>query len=475
LVIILAGLDTRYSRTGSHTWTHLIPFMEIRSVQWIYYYYTRRIILYAFVFITMLIVSCVVYYYGTLYKVSEAQKGYLALTGATVLVGEDLVTSQNTTVLIHDGIIVRVGNDKDIDIPSDATILDMNGYTLVPGLLDLHVHLGSPELDVGQKPHLLTMPKLIADWVRFIPGTRRAFLNHGVTTVRSLGDEYEWIMDLRQQLRDGVLEGPRLFAAGPIFTTKGGHPVATFGIDPMSDAVRLPATPDEARDLVNALVNGDSSVDLIKVVQERGNPKRLSLEPIAPDVLGAIVTEAHKHDLPVIAHWGTLEDLKDVLAAGVDGLEHLEARGVLEGWPMETLDLLVESKVPLSPTLMVTNVVVEPDVHKQLRKRVGEFHDAGGRIVLGTDAGMPGVPFGASVHQELELLVESGLMPREALKAATSEAAKELGTGHIGAIEPGRAADLVLVRNNPIQDIQAIRNVVMVFLDGRLVVDRFAD
>lgn len=84
---------------------------------------------------------------------------------------------------------------------------------------------------------------------------------------------------------------------------------------------------------------------------------------------------------------------------------------------------------------------------------------------------MPGIPFGASVHRERELLVESGLTPQEALKAATSEAAKELRTGHIGVIEPGRTADLVVVHNNPIQDIQAIRNVVMVFREGRLVMD----
>lgn len=435
----------------------------------------RSITLYTFSFLIILIAACVAYYHGTLYKASEAQKGYLALTSATVLVGEDLAPWQDTTVLIQDGTIIEVGKEEDIGIPSGATVLDLKGYTLLPGLIDLHVHLGSPELEVGQEPRLLTMPKLIADWVRFVPGTRRALLNHGVTTVRSLGDEYKWITDFRQQLLDGVLEGPRLFAAGPIFTTKGGHPVLTFGTDPMSDMVRLPTTPDEARDLVNELVNGARSVDLIKVVQERGDPKRLSLEPIPPDVLRAIVTEAHKYDLPVIAHWGTQEDLKDVLAAGVDGLEHLEARGVMEGWPMEILDLLLVSKVPLSPTLMVTDVVIEPDVHKQLRKRVEDFHVAGGRIVLGTDAGMPGVPFGASVHRELELLVESGLTPQEALRAATSEAAKELRTDHIGAIEPGRTADLMVVPNNPIQDIQAIKNVVMVFREGRLVVDIKSD
>jgi len=427
-----------------------------------------RIVLYVILLVIILAAVGYAFYATTLYKSGTPQEGYLALTGATVLFGEDLEARDNTTVLIHNGLIIQVEDDDEIDIPSEATVLDLSGYTLMPGLIDMHVHMGSQEREVGQNLGPLSMPKLVIDWMRFFLDHRRALLSHGVTSVRSLGDEYTWIMDLRRQLEDGTLEGPRLFAAGPIFTTLGGHPIATFGADPASDMVRVPATPEEARNAVRDLASGDNKVDLIKVVQDRGSPERRSLEPIVSEILSAIVAEAHEHDLPVIAHWGTLEDLKDVLTAGVDGLEHLEARGALEGWPEEILELLVERAIPLSPTLTVTDVVIPLQVHQQLRQRLKEFHVAGGRVVVGTDAGMPGVFFGASVHRELELLVASGLTPQEALKAATSEAAKALRIDYIGAIVPERAADLVVVDGNPIQEIRDTRNVVMVLRDGRI-------
>jgi enamidase len=109
---------------------------------------------------------------------------------------------------------------------------------------------------------------------------------------------------------------------------------------------------------------------------------------------------------------------------------------------------------------------------KEPQQQLTAFHAAGGRVVVGSDAGMPGVRFGPGVHRELELLVESGLTPQEALKAATSQAAHVLRTDQIGAIETGRAADLVVVDGDPLQRIQGTQNVVMVFRDGRLVVDR---
>jgi len=115
--------------------------------------------------------------------------------------------------------------------------------------------------------------------------------------------------------------------------------------------------------------------------------------------------------------------------------------------------------------------VIPPEVHQQLRQRTGEFHSAGGHIIVGSDAPINGVPFGAGVHRELELLVESGFTPQEALKAATSESSKVLRADNIGVIETGRAADIVVVSGNPLQDIKATQNVVMVFRDGRLVVD----
>jgi imidazolonepropionase-like amidohydrolase len=438
---------------------------------------TIKVALYAISVIAIVAVAGVVYYFTTLYTAGPQQQGYLVLTGATVLVGEELESRSGMTVLIRDGIIIQVSQANEIDIPSEAVTLDLSGYTLIPGLIDLHVHLGAPELDVGQEFGPTGMPRLFLDFIRFYPGKRRSFFSHGVTTVRSLGDDYAWIMDARRMLRAGELEGPRLYAAGPMFTTPGGHPVVTIGVDSESDSLRLPSTPDEARRAVQELARGDNRVDLIKVIQERGSPER-PLQPIAPEVLRAIVEEAHQHGLPVVAHWGTLQDLQDLLAAGVDGLEHLEARGGLESWPEDVLQSLVDRKVSITPTLAVVEAAtlrprspLPPHVMQKPKERVGEFHNAGGRVVVGSDAGMPGVLAGRGVHRELELLVASGLTPREALRAATSEAAKVLRNDRIGAILPGRAADLVVINGNPLQQIQAARNVMMVFRDGRIVVD----
>lgn len=416
-----------------------------------------------------------VFYLVTLYPAGPAQQGRLALVGATVLAGDDLEPVSGATVLVEDGMIVEVGPSGAVPVPSDATVIDLTGLTVLPGLIDLHVHLGSPELDAHQEPGLTTMPRIVLDAMRLAPGHRRAALEHGVTAVRNLGDEHGWIMDLRRQVDDGTLEGPRVFASGPLFTTAGGHPIATLGADPTSDLVRVPATADEAQRMVRQLASGDDGVDLIKVVQDRGGADR-PLEPIAADVLEAIVAEAHANSLTVTAHWGTFADLEELLAAGVDGLEHIESRDLLGGWPDDLLAELVERDLPITATLTITEAALPPDVMPEvmetLRQRVGEFHDAGGRVVVGSDAARPGVRFGAGVHRELELLVESGLTPHQALRAATVDAASVLGSDHLGVIASGRAADLLVVDGDPTTDVAAARDVVLVFRDGRLVVDR---
>src|SRR5690606_19141628 len=250
-----------------------------------------------------------------------------------------------------------------------------------------------------------------------------------------------------------------------------GHPVVTIGVDPGSDGVRIPESPAEARRAVRALTGGDDPVDLIKVVQERGGRRR-SLQPLPPEILYAIVAEAHANGVPVAAHWGTADDLREVLDAGVDDLQHLEARGQLGGWPEDLLAALVQDDIPLSPTLAVSEVSLPPDVHRRLRTALEQFHAAGGRVAAGSDAGMPGVGFGAGLHRELELLVDSGLSARGAVQAATSVAADVLGADDIGAIATGRAADLVVVDGDPTGDITALADVVLVFRDGRTVVDR---
>lgn len=423
-------------------------------------------------------VTGAVFYEATLYRAGPPQRGDLALIGATVLAGEDLQPIANGVVLIRDGVIAEVGETADVAIPAGATVIDATGHTLLPGLIDLHVHLGSPELDARQEPGLTDLPGMFLDALRLAPGHRRAALEHGVTTVRNLGDEHGWISDLRGQIEDGTLEGPRVFISGPLFTTAGGHPIATFGVEPTSDAVRVPMTPDEAGRMVTELATGDDPVDVIKVVQDRGSPER-PLEPIAPDVLAAIVAEAHAHGLDVTAHWGTLADLAELLAVGIDGLEHIESRDLLDGWPEDVLAELSARDIPVTATLVVSEAALPPEEMPEalaaLQQRVGELHAAGGRVVVGSDAARPGVQFGTGVHRELELLVASGMTPRQALLAATVEAARVLGADQLGVIAPGRAADLVVIAGDPTADIATIRNVVMTFRDGRLAFDARGD
>jgi imidazolonepropionase-like amidohydrolase len=176
----------------------------------------------------------------------------------------------------------------------------------------------------------------------------------------------------------------------------------------------------------------------------------------------------------VVAHWGRLEDLDDLLTAGIDGLEHLDSRDLLDSWPEEILAEIVARGLPLSPTLAVSEAAFaarDPTILARFQQRTLEFHREGGRVTVGSDAAMPGVPFGGGVHRELEPLVEAGLTPRDALLAATSAAADALRSEEVGVIEPGRAADLLAVGGDPFEDIGAIGSIVAVWRDGRLVVD----
>src|SRR3712207_3400698 len=145
----------------------------------------------------------------TSYPAGEPHRGSLALRGGTVLAGPDLHPLEGATVLVTDGVITAVGPDTEVQLPAGTEEVDVTGHTVLPGLVDLHVHLGSPELAAGEQLAWWRWPHLVADSLRFVPGTRRALLESGVTSVRSLGDDHAWVIEMRSLLRDGELEGDR--------------------------------------------------------------------------------------------------------------------------------------------------------------------------------------------------------------------------------------------------------------------------
>ncbi|WP_051297573.1 amidohydrolase family protein [Brevibacterium album] len=355
-------------------------------------------------------------WHGMRYRAQAPHSGALVIRGAQVLCGEGLAPAPGASVLVRDGVIAEVGDR--VTSPADAQLLEAPGTTVMPGLIDAHVHLGYPELEDGEEFGPGDLPRHIWNAARHVPDARRALLAHGVTTVRSLGDELAWVLDLREAVSAGTLEGPRILCAGPVLTTPGGHPVSTHGTDAEGDSVRLPRTPAEA---------GADGIEHLT--------------------------------------------MRDPAAATAD-LEHTTGRR----WPEGLLERMAAAGTVLAPTLAVEHSAraaasgAGAEARERVRARLREAHAAGIPVIAGSDAAVPGVPFGAGLVEEVAELSAAGLGHREALRAATSVAARALGARDTGAVEPGRAADLLLVRGDPLSDLGALCRVSRVLRAGRLVI-----
>ncbi|GAA1224494.1 hypothetical protein GCM10009676_02570 [Prauserella halophila] len=248
--------------------------------------------------------------------------------------------------------------------------------------------------------------------------------------------------------------------------------MATRGATSRDDWVRVPTSPEHGREQVAAVAGGSDRhdpVDVVKVVQDRGDPARRALEPMAPAVLTAVADEAHRHGVPVVAHWGTPADLAELLEAGVDHLQHLEPRGPLDGWPSGVLETMVARGITLAPTLAVTEPLFDDDTARTIRRRVLDVHEAGGTLLAGSDTGMPGVAPGRGLLREIELLAACGLTAREALRTATTAPAAALDLEDAGVLSPGAVADLVAVRGDPLTEVGALRRVGLVLCRGVVV------
>lgn len=364
---------------------------------------------------------------------------------------------EDKAMIIEDGSISAfVEENKLLD---DIDRIDLqNGYA-IPGLFDSHIHLGGVPGVEGY-----SLPGMMLEFLRSFPNTRKKFLQYGVTTVVSLGDGHPQGIEIREDIASGKLAGPRLLVAGPMLTSPGGHPVSTIfeGNEyAIQYATRQLDDPQEARNEVNRLA--EDGVDLIKVIYTAG--RNNELPRMKYEVLEAIIDQAHRRDLKVVVHTDTRKDINDAIRAGADGLEHivLDLGDEID----QILGKVEEQNIEVVPTYAVIQKISDQNSKDNIHAEFTKWLQYDIPIVLGTDAG--NIPAGESVYTEMQLYVQAGMSPYEALQTATINAARHVGLESVlGSLEPGKHADLVVFEVNPLEHIQNIQSPRMVFKEGNL-------
>jgi imidazolonepropionase-like amidohydrolase len=370
----------------------------------------------------------------------------LAITGATVFDGTGAEPRQ-ATVLIRDGRIAGVG--ATLAIPEGVPVIHADGLALLPGLFDLHTHLTASGV-IGTR----------ADWLKNV----KSYLVRGITTVDEFGTYGETFEPYRKLLAGAP--SPRILFASRL-STPGGHGAEAGRGEDFSYEV---LTPRQGRAAVQKAV--PYHPDLIKVFTDgwRYNtaPDMTSMDEAT---LAAIVDEAHKSNLPVLTHTVTLARAKIAARAGVDVLAHGVGDADVDA---ELIALMKSHHMRYVSTLAVYEPrgqqVQQPARAARwqyLLRNIAALRAGGITFSVGTDGGETGTPHGESTLRELELLVQGGLTPAEALVAATRNSAEAVHATDRGTIAEGKVADLVLVDGQPWRDISDIRKTRRVFLGGR--------
>jgi imidazolonepropionase-like amidohydrolase len=387
---------------------------------------------------------------------------------------------EEPVIVITDGRIASIvaRNGGRPNIPAGARRIDLPGMTLLPGLIDMHVHLTSSPFIRGYRRLEVTD----AFWPTLGVPNAQKMLEAGFTTIRSMGAGNYADVGIRQGIDRGFYPGPRIVAAGPSFGPTGGHcdtndlpPSITF-----RDGERGVNGPDEVRARVRELRRRGAQV--IKVCAT-GGVFSINTEPGAQQMteaeLSAAVAEAHMLGLKVAAHAHGTDGIKTAIRAGVDTIEHASflddeairlarERGTWLSMDVYNTDYtLTEGEKNGVPQ---ENLDKERQVGTRQRESFRQSVRAGVRHVFGTDAGV--YPHGTGARQ-FHVMVNHGMTPIQAIRTATSNAAEALGrSADVGTIEVGRFGDLVAVTRDPLTDVRALEDVMVVIKGGVLATDR---
>ena len=395
----------------------------------------------------------------------------IAIPGASVM--------GPSTIIIDNGRIQSVEGDH-LAAPPGAALIDLRGKTVLPGLIDSHVHLAT---DAGGEARLVReMRQEPALNALEAQSNGMKTLRAGFTTVRNLGDDGGITLALRDAIARGWVQGPRIVDAAQSLSTTGGHMDGRGALNDdlvahLPDPENLCDSTESCRRVVRRQI--DRGADVIKFATTGGVNSGTGLATrMFGDEAKSLVETAHAYGRKVAVHAHGADGIKLALRAGADSIEH---GTVMDD---EILRLMREKGTYYVPTLSTVNGYLErlakdpnayaPAVKKQVDWRIGitgqslaKAYPAGVRIAFGTDAGV-------SKHgrnaDEFELMVKFGMPPVEALKAATVNAADLLGlASEVGTIEAGKSADIIAVTGDPLEDVTVLKQVEFVMARGEVV------
>ncbi len=384
-----------------------------------------------------------------------------------------------SSILIHDDRIVWV--QSGFTTPAGAEIIDLSNQTVLPGLIDCHVHITQSFHKGDPIRNAVTR----SEYDNEIDGVNnaRADLMAGFTTIRDVGSPTQVVVALKRAVNAGVIPGPRMWVAGVPLGPTGGHGDAANGLDPELEHAgwkeNLVDSPEAARTAVRTLRR--EGADLIKIMPSGGvmsvgdNPK---LQLMEDDEIKEVIETAHALGMKVAAHAHGKQAIDHTIALGVDSIEHgsyadAESYRLFKAHGAYLVPtMLVGAKVfqharehpeDLNPSTVAKALEVVPVMERNLH----DAYTAGVKIAFGTDT------FGMSAHgenaQEFAIMVRSGMPPAEAIWSATHNGADLIGDlGDIGSVQAGRYADIIAVDGDPLQDVTTLERVKFVMKGGKV-------
>jgi imidazolonepropionase-like amidohydrolase len=422
-------------------------------------------------------------------RASAPSSDALVFRNFTLIDGGDHAPLPQAAMVVEQGRISWVGPAADMKAPEGAPVTDLNGAYVIPGLIDLHTHIGNT-VDLVQDSKFHTRASIEKEL--------KTYASYGVTTVLSMGTDQDTVFPLRNEQRAGKPVMARVYTAGQGLMLKGGYGGLAGVNTPVS-------TPEEAEAAVNAQL--DKGVDVIKLWLD----SELGTMPKMPkEMARAIINAAHKRNARVLAHVFYLEDAKYLAEQGVDGFVHMvrdqpidqalidsmekhgtwQVAGTLSreasmfaygstpgfasdpfftrGVSAKTLEL-IKSPERQKTIASGPNFKKYPPFLETAKANFKRLVDAGIPYAAGTDSGPPGRFPGFFEHWELQLMVDAGLTPAQAIDAATRRAAMFLAAEDLGTLEPTKWADFVVLEGNPLTDISNSRKIRAVYIAGAKV------